>query len=121
MYRVPASLDLTNLIGSGLSHIQLGRHQVQFHFESGTVIRVQSRISILRGGSIICAWEETSGWTNASFQDLLAGPVSGFSIPNDRLIEILFPGDLCMHLHDDSDQYESMQISRGDEADMVVI
>jgi hypothetical protein len=121
MYRVPANLDLSDIVGAELEQIRLGPHEVQFQFGSGTTICVQSRVTVLRGDSTVSEWNDKSNWSNAAFQVLLARPVLRFSVPNDRVIEIQFAGELSIQLHDDSDQYESMQISRGDMANMVVI
>jgi hypothetical protein len=121
MYRVPANLDLNEIIGSELEGIRLGAHQVQFHFGSRTVIYVQSRATVLHSNSAVAQWSELGGWDNLAFQRLVGCSVLGYSVPNDRLIEIRLSGGLALQLHDDSDQYESMQISRGDVANMVVI
>ena len=109
MYRVHKSLDLSFLIESDLNQVGLGRHDVQFIFDSGSKICVQSRASVLERGSVVSEWSE-NGWSSLDFQKLLTCSVSGFTIPNDRLLQIEFTNGLSLQLHDDSDQYESMQI-----------
>jgi hypothetical protein len=44
-----------------------------------------------------------------------------YEIPNDRLIVISFENGIEMHLRDDSDQYECMQISiEGDPNEWII-
>lgn len=110
MYRIASDLDLRDIVGSEIQQICLGRSDVQFRFGSETAICVQSRVTLLEHGRTIATWDEKQNWTSLEFQRLLMIPVLGYSVPNDRLLEINFAGDLTLQLHDDSDQFESMQI-----------
>jgi hypothetical protein len=65
-------------------------------------------------GRTVATWDEKENWTELDFQKLLMIPVLGYSVPNERLLEIHFAGDLTLQLHDDSDQFESMQIYQRD-------
>jgi hypothetical protein len=109
MYLIPKSIDLSFLLEADLNQIGLGRHDVQFVFSSGARICVQGRASVLEHGSKVSEWSET-GWSSLDFQKLLNRSVSGFSVPNDRLLQIEFTNGLSLQLHDNSNQYESMQI-----------
>jgi len=109
MYRVPENLDLTFIIGADLNMISLGRYDVQFVFDCKSTISLQSRATVLFNGSEISAWTE-DGWSSLDFQKLLNQTVVGYSVPNDRVIEVQFDSGFTLQLHDDSDQYESMQI-----------
>ncbi len=122
MYRIAQSLDLDDIVGSEIQQISLGRYDVQFHFGSRTRIVVQSRATLLERGEIIAAWEENRNWTTLEFQRLLNAPIEGYSVPDDRTLEIRFSSELVLHLHDDSDQFESMQIyPLGDAVGQIVI
>ncbi|MDP2033848.1 MAG: hypothetical protein Q8K29_10615 [Polaromonas sp.] len=56
------------------------------------------------------------------FQRLLMIEVLSYAVPHDRLLEIHFAGGLVLQLHDDSDQFESMQIHlRGRANDPIVV
>ena len=122
MYRIAQSLDLGDIVGSEIQQIALGRYDVQLHFGSRTRIAVQSRATLLEGGKIIAAWDEKKNWTTLEFQRLLNDPVEGYSVPDDRTLEISFKSGLVLRLHDDSDQFESMQIyPLGDVVGRIVI
>jgi hypothetical protein len=110
MYRIAADLDLRDIVGSEIQQICLGRSDVQFRFGSGTTICVQSRVTLVEHGRTVATWDEKENWTQLDFQKLLMIPVLGYSVPNERLLETHLTGDLTLQLHDDSDQFESMQI-----------
>jgi hypothetical protein len=115
MYRVPADLDLSVIVGTDLNMMGLGRYDVQFHFDSKATINLQSRAELLHNGVEVAQWEEHRNWSKPSFQKLLGQTVLGFAIPHDRLIEIQFTDGLLLKLYDDFDQFESMQISFTDD------
>jgi len=73
-------------------------------------ISVQSRITLFEGKDAVAEWTPETNWTSLAFQRLLMVTISGFSVLNERLLEIRFTGGLAAHFHDESDQYESMQI-----------
>jgi hypothetical protein len=122
MYRIPQSLDLEDIIGSDIQQIFLGRYDVQFCFGSNTRIAVQSRVTLIEGEMIIAAWDEKRNWTTLEFQRLLNEKVEGYYVPNDQTLEVRFSSGLVLQLHDDSDQFESMQIyPLGDIVGQIVI
>jgi len=110
MYRIPADINLDDIVGSEIHQIRLGRYDVQFHFDSGRSIAVQGDVDVFQNSTLISNWTEEHNWTNTEFQKLLNAPVLSYSVPNDRLLEIKFEDSLVLHLHDSSDQYETMQI-----------
>lgn len=122
MYRFPADLDLNEIIGNDLDQICLGGFDVQFVFGSRTTIAVQSRVSVFENDDLLVAWDEKKNWSNLSFQRLLNATVKSYRVINDQTLEIQLSGALKLQLHDDSDQYESMQIYRkGDRNAPIVI
>jgi hypothetical protein len=110
MNGIPRDLNLSDIVGSEIQQIRVGRYDVQFYFGSGRGINVQGDVDVLNGGRVIAEWREESGWSTVAFHKLLNTPVVGYSIPHERLLEIQFEGELSMRLHDSSEQYESMQI-----------
>lgn len=111
MYRIPKDLDLAPLVGRTLVQMGLGRYDVQLNFDgSGIKISVWNTIVLRRGSDVIATWKSDEGWSSPEFQRLLNATVSGFGIPNDRLLEIEFDRDLLLQLEDDSDMYECMSI-----------
>ena len=110
MYRISLDLDLRDIVGSEVEQIRLGRSDVQFVFGSGTTICVQSRVTLVERGDTIAEWDEEKNWTSLDFQRLLLIEVLSYAVPQERLLEIHFAGGLALQLHDDSDQFESMQI-----------
>jgi hypothetical protein len=108
MYRVPADLDLSGVIGTDLNQICLGCGNVLLKFETAT-IAVESRVTVFEDGNVIATWIE-GNWNSLEFQKLLSTTVVGYTVPDECTLEIQFSGKLKIHLHDDSVQYESMQI-----------
>jgi hypothetical protein len=113
MYRIPTDLNIKGLVGSVLNQIRLGRYDVQFHFDSAACISTQTQLDVFRGTNKIAAWNEENNWSGAEFQALLNEKVVAYSVPNDRLLTVQFESGLALHFHDDSDQYECIQIDPG--------
>ena len=112
MYRFPTDLNLNDIVGSDLDQICLGGFDVQFVFGSQTRIAVQSRVSVFENNLLTAVWDDTKSWNNLSFQRLLNKTVQSYKIIDDQTLEIQFSCALKLQLHDDSDQYESVQIYR---------
>jgi len=113
MYRVPANLKIDGIVGSALNQICLGRYDVQFHFDSDACISAQGTVDLLHGTDKISSWNDKNNWSSTGFQNLLNGKVVAYSVPNDRLLIVQFESDFALHFHDDSDQYECIQIEPG--------
>jgi hypothetical protein len=109
MYRIPKELDLSKIVGEFTTQINVGKYDIQF--ELGDVhFAVQSPIEILKDGKLIAKWQEGS-WPESGFLEIFNLPVASVQVPNDKTIIIKFENNLEMHLTDNSEQYESMQIS----------
>ncbi len=121
MYRFPADLDLNEIIGSNLDQICLGGFDVQFVFSSKTRICVQSHVSVFENNDLAVKWDGKNNWSNLSFHRLLNATVQSYKVINDQALEIQFSGALKLQLHDDSDQYESMQIYRPGDANRPIV
>jgi hypothetical protein len=122
MYRIPKYLDIKKIIGCKLSLLGLGAYDVQLNFDgSGIKICIQGIISLIESNKLIARWGEDAGWSSLDFQKILNATVVGFDIPNDKLLQIIFENNLMLQLHDDSEQYEAMQIYFNDPARSIII
>lgn len=109
MYRIPKELDLSKAVGEFTTQIHVGKYYIQFEF--GDVhFAVESPIKLMKNGEIVATWEEGK-WPESGFIEIFNVPISNVNIPNDKTIVIRFENNLEMHLSDNSDQFESMQIS----------
>ena len=109
MYRIPKELDLSAVVGEFTTQVRVGQFDLQFAF--GPVnFAVQSPVHLFRGGQQVARWEEGK-WPEPSFFDLMNSNVTRCEVVGDRLIVFKFENGLEMHLEDNSDQYESMQIT----------
>jgi hypothetical protein len=108
MYRIPKKLDLSPAVGEFTTQIRVGQFDFQFTF--GDVnFAIQSPVNMFRSGELIAHWEEGK-WSDPGFYDIMNTEVIRCQIVNDRLIVIEFANGIEMHLEDDSDQYECMQL-----------
>jgi hypothetical protein len=119
MYRIPRNLDLSPVVGEFTTQIRVGQFDVQFSF--GDVhFSITSRINLFRGTELVGYWEEGK-WPDAAFYDIMNAEVTRCGAVTDRLIVIAFANGLEMHLLDDSDQYECMQIRFQDDPSPCII
>lgn len=109
MYRISKDLDLSKIIGQFTTQVRVGPFDLQFSF--GEVhFAVQSDVDIVRNGEVIGKWQGGK-WPTPQFFDVMNVNVVKYEIPNDRTIVIHLENGIEIHLTDDSDQFESMQIS----------
>jgi hypothetical protein len=108
MYRIPKELDLSPVVGEFTTQVRVGQFDMQFTF--GDVnFSVTSPVDLFRAGQLVAHWEE-GRWPEPGFFDIMNTDVTRCDVVNDRLIVIAFENGIEMHLVDNSDQYESMQI-----------
>jgi hypothetical protein len=109
MYRIPRELDLSRVVGEFTTQVRVGQFDLQFTF--GPVnFAVQSPVNLFRDGKLAGHWQEGK-WPDSGFYDIMNVEVRRCTIANDKLIVFEFENGLLMHLEDESDEYESMQIS----------
>ena len=108
MYRVPLDLDLSAIVGEFTTQIRVGQFDIQFSFGPVT-FAIESPVSLVRQGEVIGGWSE-GRWPDSGFFDTMNVNVSKWEIPNDRTIQIHLENGIEIHLSDDSDAYECMQI-----------
>lgn len=122
MYRIPENLDIKGIIGYDLNLLGLGRYDIQLNFTgSGIKFCIQGNISLLENGKVIATWNEETNWSSLDFQKVLNATVESYAIPNEKLLEIRFDKGLILQIHDDSDQYEAMQIYFDDESRSLIV
>lgn len=119
MYRIPKDLDFSPVVGQFTTQVRVGQFDLQFTFGPVT-FAVQSPVSLFRGGKLIARWNEGT-WPEPAFYDVMNSDVVRCEVVSDRLIVIEFDNGLEMHLEDNSDQYESMQITFEGDSTMIVI
>jgi hypothetical protein len=109
MYRIPKELDLSAVVGKFTTQVRVGQFDLQFTF--GPVnFAVFSTLNLFRDGKLVGHWDEGK-WPDPGFYDIMNAEVRRCEIMNDRLIVIELDNGIEIHLIDDSDQYETMQIT----------
>ena len=119
MYRIPHGLDLSPVVGEFTTQVRVGQFDLQFTF--GPVnFAVQSPINLFRDGKQVAYWEE-GRWPDPAFYEIMNTEVRRCEVVNDRLIVFEFENGITMHLEDNSDQYECMQISfEGEQSQWII-
>jgi hypothetical protein len=113
MYKIPKDLDLSSVVGEFTTQLRVGPNDLQFTFghNAHTVhFAIQSEVDLFRAGKLFAHWEEGK-WPDPGFYEIMNIEVVRWEVPNDRLIVLEFANGIEMHLRDNSDQYESMQIT----------
>ncbi|ACV25584.1 hypothetical protein [Kangiella koreensis] len=109
MYRIPKDLDLSKMIGEFTTQIAVGQNDIQLSFGSVT-FTIESKIMIIRDGKIIGIWEGAN-WPTSEFYEIMNVHVVDYKVPGERTIVIVLENNMEIHMHDDSDHYECIQIS----------
>ena len=108
MYGFPSDLNLAAAIGQEITQFCVGPYDLQFSF--GKVhFAVQSQVELKRDGSVIATWQGGE-WPSASFYEAFCIPVVSTHLIDERRLCIALEGGLELHVLDNSDQYESLQI-----------
>lgn len=109
MYGFPKELDLSAVVGMFTAQLKVGQFDLQFSF--GTVsFAVQSPVSLFRNGTLVAYWEEGK-WPEPGFYDIMNTEVRRCEVLNAKLLVFEFENGVEMHLEDNSDDFESMQIA----------
>lgn len=112
MYGVPDDLDLSAVVGEFTTQIGVGQFDLQFTF--GTVdFAVSSPVSLFQDGKVVAQWSE-GRWPDARFFDVMNSAVLRCS-SDSKEISIELENGLSLKLVDDSDRYESMKITVGED------
>ena len=89
--------------------MRVGQFDLQFTFGSVN-FAIQSPISLFRGDTLVGNWME-GRWPDPGFFDIMNTTVCRCDVVDDRTIVLEFENGVTMHLTDDSDLYECMQIT----------
>jgi len=71
---------------------------------------VQSLVEVFEGEELVATWDEERNWTTTAFQKLMNETVDSCVVLSKQTMEIRFQSGLQLRLHDNSTQYESLQI-----------
>ena len=108
MYRIPSNLDLSPVTGQFTTQVQVGQFDLQLTF--GIVhFAIQSPVNLFRDGELFARWEGGQ-WPEPGFYEIINSNVRRCEVVNERLIAIEFENGIVMHLEDNWDEFESMQI-----------
>ena len=108
MYRIPSELDLKGIVGEFTTQLRVGQFDLQFMF-GGVEFKVESEINLFRTGKLIGSWKP-GAWPSPGFYEIMNSNVISWSIPNDRTLVIKLDNELEIHMVENSDQYECIQI-----------
>lgn len=114
MSEIPASFDFGFCIGYCLERLSLGRHDLQFGFESGATISLDCDALVLRDGNTLAQWNDEAGWSTLAFHLLLNARVEGARVIEGSILELQFPDGVALQLHPDFEKTESLQIRVAD-------
>ena len=118
MYRIPKELDLSPFVCQFTTQLRVGQFDLQFTF--GDVnFAVESSVNLFREGKLVAHWKQGK-WPESGFYDIMNNEVRRCEVVNDRLIVFQFDNGIEMHLEDNSDQYESMQISMAGKSQWII-
>ena len=96
----------------------MGQWDIQFTL--GNIdFAIQSEVSLYRDKMLIGKWTEGT-WPDATFLELMNTKVVNWELRSDKLLLLKFENGIEMHLVDNSDQYESMQIHFDDDKQMII-
>jgi hypothetical protein len=111
---LPAQLDLTPFVGDALCQIGLGQYQVQFHFCGNRNVSVEGRWELRDANSnLIDEAMEHDEREAYKIHRLLGQTVTGVRIEAPRSFTLEFDNGFRLTVIDDSDRYETCQISLG--------
>ena len=119
MYQIPKELDLSPVVGEFTTQVRVGQFDIQFTFGKVS-FAVQSKVLLKRDRKEIGRWEEGT-WPNPTFYEIMNTKVNSFEIIGSSKIVLKFENGIEMFLENDSNHYESMQISiEGDQCLYVI-
>lgn len=114
MYGFPADLDLTAAVGQFITQICVGPFDLQFTI-GHVAFAIQSAIELTQAGQTVGAWKPGL-WPAPAFYEILNNVVTCVERTSTQRVVLTFENNMKMHLSDDSEQYEAMQIYVGGES-----
>lgn len=108
MYRIPQVLDLSGIIGEFTTQVLVGQFDIQFRFGKYH-FAIQSDIHLIRHGEVIGVWQ-SGAWPPQQFFEVMNVNVVACQMPDERKVVIHLENGMEIHLRDDSNKFECMQI-----------
>lgn len=108
MYRIPKDLDLSPVVGESTPQVRVGQSDLQFTFGPVNFI-VTSPVLLYRAGKLVASWG-VGKWPDPGFYDIMNTKVRRCEVLTDRLIVFDFDNGIEMHLEDNSEYYECIEI-----------
>lgn len=109
MYGFPADLDLSLALGQAITQLRVGPHDLQFSF-GDVAFALQSKVEIWRDSDLIGTWE-AGGWPDPAFYQVFNIALRTFLVLDPRRLSLRLASGLELRLFDDSEQFESLQIT----------
>ena len=103
-----------------VSRLPLGLYRARAKGSPDVVTERPGRIKLVKNGNAVGRWAPGK-WPDSGFLQLMNVNVSGWEKPNDRAIVIRLENGIEIHLADDSDQYECIQITTEGKPGSVII
>jgi hypothetical protein len=119
MYRIPKDIDLSGIVGQFTTQVLVGQFDIQFRFGKYH-FAIQSDVELIKQGKIIGIWRAGS-WPPQQFFEIMNIDVIACQVPDERTIAIHLENSIEIHLSDNSDQFECMQIYIDGEQDPWII
>ncbi|MDN5536593.1 hypothetical protein [Comamonas sp.] len=108
MYRIPQDLDLSGIVGEFTTQVLVGQFDIQFRFGKYH-FAIQSDIHLIRHGEVIGIWQ-SGAWPPQQFFEVMNVNVVAGQMLDEREVVIHLENGIEIHLRDDSDKFECMQI-----------
>ena len=113
MYGIPKTIDFSFLLGKMVEQVCLGQYQTQIHLDDANIsIECKHTLFIAEGLRKI-TWERDE-FPSEGISKLLGQTLSRVAVEDSGALEFTFSKGDRLSLFDDSEQYESFQITCGD-------
>jgi hypothetical protein len=112
MYGLPTDFDPSFLKGIDLFQVCVGEHQVQMHFDKEVLLSIESSFRIQLADGEAQLYEDCRSSAGALAALVSDKTADAAAQPNGTL-RLTFASGRWIEIYDDSQQYESYQIHRG--------
>jgi hypothetical protein len=106
MYGLPSNFPYHKLAGAMLIQVCIGEHQLQLHFDSGLSISVGSTLRLNGVSDEFSDFPEVA----SSICKFLSDTISLAEAPSGKVLRLIFSRG-SIEILDDSERYESFQVS----------
>jgi hypothetical protein len=108
MHGIPKTTDFSFLLGKIVEQVCLGQYQTQIHLDDANISIECRHVLFVAEGSREIVWDE---FPSEGISKLLGQTLSGVTAGDSGALEFTFSAGDRLSLFDDSEQYESFQIS----------